>query len=78
MEFGRKGIDLLKEIVNHDQDSLSAYNVRARPTLLRAHPRHAPTPTTPLFLHPALQEDLVRTIVGEVHEHDTLALRITQ
>jgi hypothetical protein len=27
MEYGRKGVELLKEIVNHEHDSLSAYNV---------------------------------------------------
>ena len=31
MEFGRKGIELLREIVNHDHDSLSAYNVSPSP-----------------------------------------------
>ena len=32
--FGRRGADLLKEIVNHDKLSLSAYNVCATPFMI--------------------------------------------
>ncbi|GAX75503.1 hypothetical protein CEUSTIGMA_g2946.t1 [Chlamydomonas eustigma] len=49
MEYGRKGVELLKEIVHHDVDSLSAYN-----------------------------EDLVRTVITEVKEHNAQTIRITQ
>ncbi|KAG1665769.1 hypothetical protein FOA52_002864 [Chlamydomonas sp. UWO 241] len=48
-EYGRKGIELLKEILNHDNDSVSAYN-----------------------------EDLVRSIVQEVHDHASTMERISQ
>jgi hypothetical protein len=27
--FGQRGVALLKEIINHESDSLSAYNVRS-------------------------------------------------
>ena len=76
MEFGRKGIELLREIVNHDHDSLSAYNVSPSPPCNSRYngfqPRHRSR------THAHAQEDLVRTIVAEVHDHDALALRITQ
>lgn len=46
-DFGRRGVELLKEIVNHDRDSLSAYN-----------------------------EDLMRTVINEINEHEAIARRI--
>ena len=77
MEYGRKGIDLLKEIVNHPHDSLSAYNVSFRPFVWTTrfmndlHRYHVETIPTP-------QEDLVRTILLEIQAHDTQTLEITQ
>lgn len=42
-EYGRKGVELLKEILNHDNDSLSAYNVRATASRARVTQTHTCT-----------------------------------
>lgn len=80
--FGKRGLELLKEVVNHEPDALPSYNVCvcvclcvlvccvSRLAICKCKPG-----TQPPQLH-SPQEELVRLVFSEVDEHFNQAQRV--